>query len=73
MRQNFDFAGGVQKTEFGTQSILSLLLWVNCVRLLPYASGQHINELKHCVYVKYGCRKQFEIAVSLNHDVMTSF
>ena len=51
--QKIDFADGVQKTEFGTQSILSLLLWVNCVSLLPYAyaDGQHINELKHCVYV----------------------
>jgi hypothetical protein len=49
--KKFDFAAGVQKTEFGTQSILSLLLSVNCVRLLPYAYGQHVNVLKHCVYV----------------------
>jgi hypothetical protein len=26
---------------------------------LAYAYGQHINVLKHFVYVKYGCRKQF--------------
>ena len=34
---------------------------------------QHMNVLKHFVYVQYGCGKQFEVAVSLNHDVMTSF
>ncbi len=52
----------------------SELIWVvNCVRLLPYAYGQHINVLKHFVYVLYECRKRFEVAVSLNHDVMTSF
>jgi hypothetical protein len=37
----------------------------NYVRLLPYAYGQHINELKHFVYVYYRCGKQFEVAVSL--------
>ncbi len=40
---------------------------------LPYDYGQHINVLKHSIYVKYGCGKKFEVAVSLNHDVMTSF
>ncbi len=45
----------------------------NCVRLLPYAYGQHINVHKKFVYVYYGCGMQFEVAVSLNHDVMTSF
>ncbi len=44
-----------------------------CVRLLPHDHGQHINVLKHFVYVLCGCRKQFELAVSLNYDVMTSF
>ncbi len=34
--------------------------------------GQHIKALKHFVYVKYGCLKQFEVAVSLNHDIITS-
>jgi hypothetical protein len=29
--------------------------------------------LKHFVYVQYGCGKQFEVAVSLNHDIITSF
>jgi hypothetical protein len=45
----------------------------NCVRLLPYAYGQHINVLKYFELVLYGCGKQFEVAVSLNHDIMTSF
>jgi hypothetical protein len=47
----------------------------NCLKMLPYANAnrQHINVLKHFVYVKYGCRKQFEVAISLNHDIMTSF
>ncbi len=40
----------------------------NCVRLILYAHGQNINVLKHLVHVQYGCGKQFEVAVSLNHD-----
>jgi hypothetical protein len=28
--------------------------------------------LNHFVYVQYGCRKQFEVAVSLDLDIMTS-
>ena len=38
-----------------------------------YANGQHINMLKHFVYVWYGWGSQFEVDVSLRHDVMTSF
>ncbi len=38
-----------------------------------YAYGHHINVLKHFVNVKHGWWKQFEVAVSLNHDIMTSF
>ncbi len=45
----------------------------NCVRLLPYANGQHIDVLNHCVYVQDGCGKQFEVAVSLNYDIIASF
>ncbi len=52
---------------------LSQVGWVYCVRLLPYAFGQHINVLKHFVYVQYGYGKQFEVADSLNHDSITSF
>jgi hypothetical protein len=37
------------------------------------AYGQHINVLKHFVNVKDGWGKQFELAVSLNRDIMTSF
>jgi hypothetical protein len=29
--------------------------------------------LKNFVHVLYGCMKQFEVAVSFNHDVMASF
>ncbi len=45
----------------------------NCVRLLPYAYEQHINVFKCFVNVLDGWGKQFEVAVSLNHEVMTSF
>ncbi len=44
----------------------------NCLRLLAYVQKQHINVLKHIVYVWCGCEKQFELAFSLNLDVMTS-
>ncbi len=37
----------------------------NSLRLLPYTHWQHMNVLKH--------RKQFELSVSLNHDIMSSF
>jgi hypothetical protein len=40
-------------------------------RLQQYAYGQHMNVLKHSVYVQYGCGKQFEVAVSHHHDIMT--
>ncbi len=43
------------------------------LRLMPYAQGQHNNLLKHFVYVWCGRRKHFEVTVSLNHDIMTSF
>ncbi len=53
---------------------LSLVLWLKLFKAATKdVKGQHTNVLKHCVYVLYGCRKQFEVAVSLNHDVMTSF
>jgi len=42
----------------------------NCVRLLQYAYGQLITMLK-CLQI---CLTwQFKVAVSLNHDVMTTF
>ncbi len=43
------------------------------LRLMTYAHGQHINVINHFVYVQCGCRKQFDVAVSLNYDIMTSF
>jgi hypothetical protein len=58
-----------------TQSpkIWAKLSGYNCVRLILLAYGQHINVLKHFVYVQYGGGQQFEVAISLNHDIMTSF
>jgi hypothetical protein len=50
---------------------MAQILGPNCVRLLLCASGQHMNVLKHSVYVQYGYGKQFEMAVSHHHDVMT--
>jgi hypothetical protein len=37
------------------------------------AYGQHINVLKHFVNVNNGWGKQFELAISLKHDIVTSF
>ncbi len=50
---------------------MAQILGPNCVRLLLCACGQHVNVLKHSVYVQYGYWKQFEMAVSHHHDVMT--
>jgi hypothetical protein len=48
------------------------LVGYNCVKLLLCAyDGQYMMVLKVFVYVKYGCEKQFEVFVSLNHDVRT--
>jgi hypothetical protein len=43
---------------------------LSVVSLLPYAYRQHMNVLKHSVYVQYGCGKQFEVAVSHHNDIM---
>jgi hypothetical protein len=51
----------------------SSAVWDNYLRLQSYAHGKHINVLKHYVNAKCGCRNQFELAVSLNHDLMRSF
>ncbi len=50
---------------------MAQILGHNCVRLLLCACGQHMNVLKHSVYVQYGYGKQFEMVVSHHHDVMT--
>ncbi len=42
-----------------------------CKAAALYANEQHIDVPKRCVCAQYGCGKQFEIAVTLNHDVMT--
>ncbi len=50
---------------------MAQILGHNYVRLLLCAYGQHMNVLKHSVYVQYGCGEQFEMAVSHHHDVTT--
>ena len=35
-----------------------------CVRLLLYANAQDINELKHFIYILYGSKKKFDMALS---------
>jgi hypothetical protein len=37
------------------------------------ACGQHINVLENFVHVRDEWGKQFELAVSLKQDIMTSF
>ena len=39
----------------------------------PYALETAYQWLKHFKYVYYGCMKQSEVDISLNHDVMASF
>jgi hypothetical protein len=38
----------------------------------PYY-GQHINVLRHFIYVSHGWGKQLEVAVSLNNNAITSY
>jgi hypothetical protein len=47
--------------------------WCNGIRLHPYALETAHQWLKHIVYVYYGCMKQSDVDISLNHDVMASF
>jgi hypothetical protein len=43
------------------------------VRVHPCAHPQHMNVLKHFIYLQYGCGMQFGTSCSLNHDTTTSF
>ena len=52
---------------------LSQVGWVYLYKAAMDAFGQHINVLKHLMYVLIRWGKQFEMAVSLNHDAMASF
>ncbi len=45
----------------------------NGIRVHPYALETAHQRLKHVAYVCYGCLKQSEVDLSLNHDVMASF
>jgi hypothetical protein len=63
-------------TALATTIILTPQVKKNPVKLFEataIAHGQHINVLKHFVYVKCEYRNQIDLAVSLNHDIMTSF
>ncbi len=37
---------------------------------MPYTHGQYTNVLKHFVYVSWQFGKQFDVAVSLNNDIV---
>jgi hypothetical protein len=58
-------------TSFG--STLPHLHRHNSLRFHPYAQPQHMNVLKHFIYLQYGCWMQFGTSCSLNHDTTTSF
>ena len=47
--------------------------WCNSIRVHPNAIETAYQWLKHVVYVACGCGKWYEVDLSLNHDVMTSF
>ena len=38
------------------------------IRVHPCAHPQHINVLKHFLYIQYGCGMQSVVVYSLNHD-----
>jgi hypothetical protein len=42
------------------------------MRAHPYALETAYQELKYFAHVQYGCVKQSEVDISLNHDVMAS-
>ncbi len=44
----------------------------NRVRVHPYAHLQHIEVLKHFIYIWYGCGMQSTGVLSLNHGITTS-
>ncbi len=52
---------------------LTQVVGCNCLRLLPYTHGQHINVLKLFYMSNMDAGRQFEVAVSLNHNTMKSF
>jgi hypothetical protein len=60
------------------QVTLSLQIWgqpgrCNGIRVHLFALEPAHQRLKHFAYVYYGCLKQSEVDISLNHDVTTSF
>ncbi len=45
----------------------------NGIRVQSYYLETSYQWLKHFIYVYYGCMKQSEVDISLEHDVMASF
>jgi hypothetical protein len=56
-----------------TSQIWGQLGRCNGIRVQPYAFETAYQWLKHFEYVYYGCMKQSEVDIRLNHDVMASF
>ena len=44
-----------------------------CVRLLPYAHGQHINVLRYVIRLRWMLEAVVEVAVSRNRGLITLF
>ena len=56
-----------------TSQIWGQLGQCNSIRVHPYSLETTYQWFKHFIYVYYGCMKQSEVDISLNHDVMASF
>ncbi len=52
---------------------LSQVGWAKLCKAATVCQWTAYQCVKCFLYVYYGCGKQFEVAVSLNHDIMTSF
>ncbi len=60
-------------TSYPESQIWGQLGRCNGIRVQLFALETADQWLKHFVYVLYGCMKQSEVDIHLNHDVMTSF
>jgi hypothetical protein len=43
------------------------------IKVIPYTCEQAYQYLKYAVHIQYGCGKQSEVDVRLNHHAMASF
>ncbi len=68
-------SNGIISTPESTQNpkIGGNLGLCNDIRVHSYALEAAYIYLKHLVYVIYGCEKQSEVDISLNHHAMASF